>query len=154
MVDPNEMDALGFGPQVGSPVFHLPDGRRLAISVADVQIFQCLSAMAYEENMGMYLWKLVGQPYKLWQAITPEPGIVPDQILSNIVATAGGPAMFILDAMNHCAKELVRYLQFNPQWPVNQNLVNEVVNAMSSWELKPVLANSPATVVLPRFKLS
>lgn len=152
MVDPNEADIYGFGPQIGSPVFHLPDGRRLAISVFDIFIFKGIGTMAYEYNMGASLWKIVGSPYAIWQSTTPDPAVAPEQVLSNIIVANGGPASFILNTMNYASKQIADYLKFNPQWEVNENLANEVVNAMSSWELKPVIPSVPGLIVLPRFK--
>lgn len=152
MVDPNEMDSQGFGPQVGSPVIHLPDGRRLAISVFDVFIFRGVGAMAYEYNVGAYLWKIVDAPYAIWQTDTASPEVPLDQTLEGIIAANGGPANFILNTMNYSGQKLAAYLGFNPQWPANNNLTNEVVNAMTGWELKAVVPGNPLLVTLPRFK--
>jgi len=152
MIDPNEMDMLGFGPQVGSPVIHLPDGRRLAISVMDLWIFQGIGPMVYEFNAGAFLWKILQEPYAIWTSITPSPESPPDQTLSGIIEANGGPASFILNTMNYSNIELAKYLGFNPQWAINNNLVNELSNSLTAWELKAVVPGNPGLVSLGRFK--
>ena len=149
MIDPNEMDSHGFGPQQGHPVLRLPDGRRLAISTWELPIgLSGIGAMVYEVRHGLALWGIQGDWHAKWQSVAPTPSVPDDQVLSKIIEAQGGPANFIINAMATGSRELAKYLGFVPQWPAPDSLT--ILNqAMGSWGLKSILPASPAVLVLP-----
>lgn len=150
-VNPAEQDIHGFGPQVGAPVIHLPDGRRLSCSVWYQPILGLgfVSAMVYEYNVGLFLWRQLGTQYAYWEAETPTPGVDNDRTLSWIIEDRGGPAQFILASMANCSAEIAGYLGFNPSWGYAVTPPSQLVSAsFGAWGIKSIVPSNPALLVL------
>lgn len=153
MIDPNEADGNGFGPQLGSPILHLPDGRRIAVSRWEEPFLglSFLSVMDFGQRFGgVWNWNCFGEPYEFWEADTPTPGVADDRVLSGMIERDGGPAGFIIRAMGHCSLEVAHYLDFNPAWSYGQQPAwQHLDEALTAWALKSVVPSMPALLVLP-----
>lgn len=150
-VNPAEQDIYGFGPQIGAPVVHLPDGRRLSCSVWYQPWLGLgfVSAMVYEENVGAFLWRQLGTQYAYWEAETPTSGVDPDRTLSWIIEDRGGPAQFILASMANCSAEIAGYLGFNPSWGYTSTSPSKMVSiSFGAWGIKSIVPSNPALLVL------
>lgn len=151
-VNPAEADIYGFGPQIGAPVLHLPDGRRLSCSVWYQEWLGLgfVSAMVYEQNVGLFLWRQLGSQFVYWAAETPTQGVDQDQTLSWIIEDRGGPAQFIIASMAHCSAEIAGYLGFNPSWGYATTPPSKMISiSYGAWGVKSIVPAFPAMLVLP-----
>ena len=141
---------MTFEPTPGSPIITLPDGRKLAVTMWIVEglgLSGC-GVMVYSEQFGgVWNWSAEAW-FAKWQAITPQPGVSDDQVLSKIIAKAGGPAPFIIDLMAFASKEMMKMLGFTPQWMPSQS-DTALADALKAWEMISLI---PGQFVLPRPK--
>ena len=147
MIDPNEADFLGFGPQIGNPGLHLPDGRRVAISTWSMAVVSGIGVMTFEMRNGRETWACYFWAAK-WQCVRPQADVPDEQTLCRIIAEAGGPAPFILDVMARSSKALAGYLGFAPMW-TDGDCGRELDRALDGWSLKAIVPERPEVLVLP-----
>ncbi|MBM3549333.1 MAG: hypothetical protein FJX54_20545 [Alphaproteobacteria bacterium] len=132
-----EADAFGFGPQVGHPVMHLPDGRRIAISTWNLPIgLSGVSAWVYEEKVGKSLWRIHGEPCAIWQSSGPNPLVPKDRELDWISHQRGGAAVFPIEVVACASRQLVKYLGVVPDWGGTDSNVG-LNTALRGWTMVP-----------------
>jgi len=137
-IDPKEADIFGFGPQVGHPVMHLPDGRRIAISTWNFPIgFHGASAMVYEKNVGLYLWRPHGEPCAVWQSSGPDPTVPKERELEFMTNKRGGSSAMPIEIVACATRQLAEYLGVIPDWG-GQDANKGLNNALRGWTMQPI----------------
>jgi len=146
-IDPKEADAFGFGPQIGHPVMHLPDGRKIAISTWNFPIgLSGASAMVYEEKLGLSLWRPHGEPCAIWQSSGPEPTVPKERELATMTDRRGGASAFPIEIMACATRQLAEYLGVKPDWG-GQDANKGLNNALRGWTMQPIQGGKGFIVV-------